>query len=355
MTYGEEFRAMRKPWILMAALCCGACATLPDNLARNVAISTRAVGLGAQQQGRERVGALRYLGGLMLTSSDPHFGGLSSMRWDRGRLGTMSDEGGSFYAFEPVEKRDRLVGVRKARATRLRGANGAPFVGKEDTDTESMDLNTPTGAHRPRTVSFGFERHDRILTYSWRHGLPVGTPHALHAAQSWFGRQPYNLGVESMAGNRQLTLMVSEGLKRDDGTASALLFRPGVEGASDPAEPEEIGIPAPGDARPSELVLVDDGHFIMLRRSWSEKAGFAVEVDWLALTRSPQGRTTASIKPIAHFAPPILTDNYEGAAIRRRGKHLYLYLISDDNFEAGQRTLLLKFELDRTLMEAAAP
>jgi hypothetical protein len=72
-------------------------------------------------------------------------------------------------------------------------------------------------------------------------------------APGWFARQPDNLGVEAMAGNRQVSLLISEGLKTPDGQASALLFRPGIAGRAHPAEPVEIGIPAPANAAPASL------------------------------------------------------------------------------------------------------
>jgi hypothetical protein len=119
------------------------------------------------------------------------------------------------------------------------------------------------------------------------------------AAPGWFARQPDNLGVEAMAGNRQVSLLISEGLKTPDGQASALLFRPGIAGRARPAEPVEIGIPAPGTRRPSELAMIDPHHFLMLRRSWSEAEGFQVELDALDLTAD-----RASIHRLAEFKPP---------------------------------------------------
>jgi hypothetical protein len=49
---------------------------------------------------------------------------------------------------------------------------------------------------------------------------------------------------------------------------------------------------------------------------------------------------------LAVLRPPMTLDNMEGVAARRTAAgETLLYLISDDNFRAGQRTLLLVFAL----------
>jgi hypothetical protein len=49
---------------------------------------------------------------------------------------------------------------------------------------------------------------------------------------------------------------------------------------------------------------------------------------------------------LAELRPPLVGENFEGIAVRRgaRGRVL-IYLVSDDNFNALQRTLLLQFSL----------
>ena len=56
----------------------------------------------------------------------------------------------------------------------------------------------------------------------------------------------------------------------------------------------------------------------------------------------------ARLRPIhlATLAPPLTVDNFEGVAARRgpQGETL-IYLVSDDNFQAAQRTYLMMFRL----------
>ena len=49
---------------------------------------------------------------------------------------------------------------------------------------------------------------------------------------------------------------------------------------------------------------------------------------------------------LADFSPPFQHDNLEGLAVQREGDSLVLWMISDDNEQWWQQTLLLKFRLD---------
>ena len=50
---------------------------------------------------------------------------------------------------------------------------------------------------------------------------------------------------------------------------------------------------------------------------------------------------------LARFARPLTVDNYEGVAVTRDADGVTLvYILSDDNFNFLQRTLLLLFRLD---------
>ncbi len=50
---------------------------------------------------------------------------------------------------------------------------------------------------------------------------------------------------------------------------------------------------------------------------------------------------------LAEFLPPVTVDNVEGVATRQdEGGETLVYVLSDDNFNAGQRTLLMMFALE---------
>jgi hypothetical protein len=58
-------------------------------------------------------------------------------------------------------------------------------------------------------------------------------------------------------------------------------------------------------------------------------------------------------QPLAELRPPLVGENFEGIAVRRAPDgRVLLYLVSDDNFIALQRTLLLQFSLPPGAMPA---
>jgi hypothetical protein len=57
----------------------------------------------------------------------------------------MSDEGAAFYAMQPRERHGRLIGIGTVSRTFLRGPDGKVLSGKQETDTESMEVNLPHG------------------------------------------------------------------------------------------------------------------------------------------------------------------------------------------------------------------
>ncbi|WP_172705004.1 esterase-like activity of phytase family protein [Sphingomonas sp. LH128] len=290
---------------------------------------------------------LRFMGAVDLTSDDARFGGLSSLRWAAGRLHSLSDQDGTWYSFRPVERGGVLVGVDEVRSTSLQDSDGAPLMGKVRSDAEAIDFvdsPCPAASCKPQAVLVTLERDHRVLRYAMRRGLPVGTPERLHGLDTWLSRQPDNEGIESLASTDGETLLISEGLRAPDGQASAMLVRPAL-GTGAVAGSIPLSVPAPGDHRPSDLVALGGGRYIMLRRSWSERQGFSVMVEELVLSESSDG-VQARTRQLHTFARPDISENFEGVAIRREGNRTFLYMIADDNFDPGSRTILAKFALE---------
>jgi len=85
----------------------------------NAPLSVQAtpVPLDPSDQGRGKVGALRFLGGLWLRSDDARFGGLSDLRVSRdgSRLTAVTDCGSGFTARLSYDVEGRIVGLGDAR------------------------------------------------------------------------------------------------------------------------------------------------------------------------------------------------------------------------------------------------
>ena len=190
-----------------------------------------------------------------------------------------------------------------------------------------------------------FERVHRIALYPEL--PPAGRPAAVGLPP---GHEPMsNEGLESLArlpDGRLLAL--SEGLtaERDGITVwqGALAAAPGLPETAGDWRP--IYLPQDADLAPVDAALGPDGLWLYwLERGWSLIGGTRVK-----LKRAPVATLQAGalLQPeeLAFLKPPLTVDNFEGLWLRRgpAGETL-ITLLSDDNFQDLQRTLLLQFEL----------
>jgi hypothetical protein len=186
-----------------------------------------------------------------------------------------------------------------------------------------------------------FEGRHRILRYP-AEGSPavaraaglVGTPLLLRAVRE-------NGGIEALTALADgRLLMLVESLTEPDARVGFL----GVDGRW-----ERIRYPKHPDFKPVEVVELPDGDLLVLERRFDLLGGFQVRL------RRVEGETVAPGAMlegpiIAHFKPPLVVDNYEAMAVRVMPRGDWrLYILSDDNFNPMQRTLLLSFEVPRTL------
>ncbi len=84
---------------------------------------------------------------------------------------------------------------------------------------------------------------------------------------------------------------------------------------------------------------------LVLERLYILRGGNVVRLKRVAAEGIRAGAVLAG-ETMAEFRPPLTVDNFEGVEARRGAKgETLIYLISDDNFNAEQRTLLMMFEL----------
>jgi hypothetical protein len=146
--------------------------------------------------------------------------------------------------------------------------------------------------------------------------------------------------MEAVTGEGMDLLILSETVPGKAGRRMGLFGQPDGKLA-------EFSWDAPDGHDPTDMSALDpgsgDGRMLVLHRSFSPLAGVSIilsEGDF----RRPPGAKVSSVE-IARLRPPLSVDNMEALAIRVEGERRYIYMLSDDNFNALQRTLLLKFEL----------
>lgn len=272
------------------------------------------------------IGPFRLAGALELHSPDKEFGGISGLAaLPDGRLLAVTDAG-QWLALRPVVTDGRLNGVSDA----VMGAYAGPGE-KWDMDGEAIAF-TPGG-----DTLISMEQQHRILVFRG-----VGPPRqqvgsiVRTATAGW----PANGGGEALAVLADGTLLwISEGATTDDGAHVALWLTPDGKTRS-------IAIPGLDGFSPTEAAVLDDGRLLLLHRRFDGVSSQAA-ISMVDLAAIRAGGSRASSRVLARWgvgdAWPV--DNMEAMALTREGGRPMLYLASDDNFNPGQRSLLLRLEI----------
>lgn len=306
----------------------------PDRSAFAISTSATQVPLNPNDEDDDQVGALIYRGGLELTSSDKHLGGLSGLiiskdgktflavsdkgHWVRGSLGY---DGKNLSSIDNVE------------IAPLLGLDGNTLPNKDWADAESLigDLDG--------TVLVSFEHMHRVWAYDLSiqgfsaRPTEVPMPTAIHES-------PSNASLEGLAqlgGETQSLFAITENARNANNDIRGWIER--SHGF------EEIGLKAHEPYNPTDLAVLPSGDILILERRFSIVGGVGMalrKLDGATLETS----STLDAQVLAELAPPHTVDNMEGLAVRQDedGRTL-IYIVSDDNFNPLQRTLLLMFEL----------
>jgi hypothetical protein len=291
-------------------------------------VTSRRFALNPADPAQDRVGRLRYLGGVELRSRDARVGGISGMRFlGDGSLMAVTDAG-DLLTLSLEEAGERLTGVRSLAIARIPGPDGQPLRGKAEADAESLELDADG------TPFIAFERRHRIMRF------PAGDrrPRPLRFAdEPWLQSLPGNGGIEAMARIGPSWLFLAEDPPAG-AHAGVLVARSGADGAYG-----RVRLDPPAGFKPTDAAAVDDRTVAILLRRFSPATGVAGAV---GLARVDHERLVLGpLELVATFAPPLSVDNLEALAIRREGERTFLYIASDDNFSPLQRSLLMKFEL----------
>lgn len=275
--------------------------------------------LSSHDSGHSRFGECEVLGILQLHwSGERWFGGFSGLAMDGDRVTAINDSGHWVGFRLAVDADGRPLGVTDGWLASLGGLDGT----RDDGDAEEV-VATPEG------FVVSFERRHRLLLYP--NGLS-GKPHSLAAPQG-FTRMPFNGGAEAVARllDGRLLIIAEES---DDDTSPAWVGRAGAW--------ERLSYRRHGLFHPSGATTLPNGDVLVLERRFTVWGWLAVRLVRLAADGIQAG-TILDGHELAVLEPPLLVDNFEGVAVRRRSSdgRLVAYLLSDDNFLPFQATLLM--------------
>jgi hypothetical protein len=301
---------------LMAVAACAAVATAtpgptsgPDHAIR---MEARHVPLGIG--GATLAPGVSYASGLILRGSELH--GLSDLKIVGDRAWAVSDFGHLVRFDIRLDRNGRLTGADSAVSRPLTGLDGAVLTPKERADAEGLAILADG------EVLVSFERDHRI----WSYGADVRSrPTPVPSPDVVF---PDNEGMEGLSADGDGWLVLGEG------GGAWLCDRGGCEPLSDP-------LPMPADGfRFTGADRDPRGGWFVVERLFIPPLNMQARVRHL----SPDGVLSA---PLIQLRPPASTDNFEGIAAVATATGTRLYLLSDDNDNFVQKTLLLAFDVRR--------
>ncbi|WP_066661818.1 MULTISPECIES: esterase-like activity of phytase family protein [unclassified Sphingomonas] len=299
-------------------------------LPRDPSIRATQVTLRVGDTKQTRLGGLTFLGGVALDGPGHAFGGFSAMAVDGDRFMLLSD-GGNIVSFT-------MGADWTARAVRFAELPAGPGKGwrKQDRDSESLTTDPATGQ-----IWVGFERANAIWRYE--RGFARAQGHATPPALSNWSS---NGGAEAMVRLRDGRFIVLAEDRKGDaaGTVRGIMF------SSDPVAAPRRGFAfsyrPPRGFKPTDMAELPDGRIAVLNRRFALPLSFTATLTLIPRRAIRRGAIVTG-REVARFEGPVLHDNFEALAVVREGRDTILWIASDDNQLFLQRSLLLKFRLNR--------
>ena len=288
----------------------------------------------------EPVQGLVYRGGLQLNSATDTFGGLSAIGFvgTDGKLVTVSDRGNFISGqliYDDAGAPLSLIGVQIAP---IQNSRGADLPNDFARDAEALTIiDRPDGRS---AVRVGFENLTRVADFHLENGVPVGPASEVTIPQ-WLAGAQTNDSLEAVclappaspiAGS---TLLLTEGVVAGDGAHAAFLLGKNDKGP--------LSYLSGARTSPTDCAFLPNGDLLVLERG----------VVLISFSARLVRIKAADVKAGAQMSGEVLfegtggdLDNMEGVAVHMTpAGESRITLISDDNFNDWERSLLLEFSL----------
>jgi hypothetical protein len=289
---------------------------------------------------RVRFGALEFRGGLALTSDFAAFGGISGLHVDADGAHILAvTDNGSWLKARMVYRDGRLDGLADAEMAPLLGENGKPLATQRAYDSESL-------AQIGDAFYVGIERIERIVRFPAKdgfaaHGKAIATPPDFKSFK-------FNKSLECLASPPpgqpfagKLIAVTEESLD-EAGNHRSFVLDPAARNA---AGTLRFTVKRSDDFDISDCTILPPGDLLLLERSYSPLRGVAMRIRRVPVTDIKEGAVVDG--PVLIKADlGYQIDNMEGIAVTRNAAgETIITLVSDDNFSAIQRNILLQFAL----------
>lgn len=288
-----------------------------------------------------RFGALEFLGGLTLSSPVPDFGSWSGLDFaPDGRTIYAVADTGEWFTARLVEDNGRLTGIEAPMIAPMLGDDGRPVTAKKDADAEGLRIVARDGA---LTALVSFEQAPAVRLFALAPDVSDAAPRRF-GLPAFVNRIPPDQGLEAIAVAPPdgrfagATVVLAErALDRNRNHRGFVLDGP-LAGA--------FSIVRSGDFDITDAAFLPAGDLLVLERRFSLATGFAMRIRRIDGASIAPGATVDGTVLI-EAAGGYQIDNMEGLAVRETGDgRIVLDLISDDNQNLLQRTVLLQFALN---------
>lgn len=283
-----------------------------------------------------RFGQLEFRGGLELASKSPFFGGLSAIHLDAqgSRLVGVTDKG-AWLSARIVYRSGRPAGIVDAEMAPILGPRGRPLAASGWYDSEAL---TEGGGK----FYVGIERVEQIVRFDLaRNGLGArGEPITVPPDFKTFTR---NKSIECLtvppqgAPQSGALITITERSLDAAGNIRAFVLKDD--------RVVRFAVRRSGEFDVTDCAILPQGDLLLLERRYSLITSLGMRIRRIPLAAIKAGAVIdGDVLILADLAHQI--DNMEGIAVHRdaRGDTI-ITLVSDDNFSAIQRTLLLQFRL----------
>lgn len=313
------------------------------SLIRPIELNAQPLRWNPEDRNDIKAGELEYAGGLELTSTDKAFGGWSGLAVsaDGAMLVAVSDEAHWLSAQIIYDEKGRLAGLADAHMAPLRDLKGRPIASKVMGDAEGLAI---TGADPITGEAYvSFERHHRVWRYDFAAKGFDAVPSQI-VTERQLGGMPGNSGIEALTtllpetgGDNQPLLALSEDARNNSGERKAFL----IEGR----KVERLTTKLDDPFKPTDVARLPNGDFLILERSFSLLAGPGMELRQVSAADVSAGATLDG-RVLMQANNRRMIDNMEGLAVRADEKgEVLVYVMSDDNYNTLQKSLLMMFRM----------
>ena len=322
-----------------AALAGQAIAQRPQAFARATPISITATPIdrfSVSDPDRSRFGALAFRSGLDLRAATSGFGGFSGLWRSSGGRDLIALADNAQWLRARVETAEgRLSGLTDAVMAPLLLDSGTPLRRTRFYDTEGLAVSGDT-------VFVGVERSHGVIRFAWTReggparGQPIPVPESLQDLPGNNGLEAIGVAPPQSPLSGALIAVAERARPGGDAPTQGFILTGPRRGSFDVVRSGAYDI--------SDLAFLPNGDVLLLERRFSLFGGFSVRLRRVARDAIRPGASVDGVVIYESDASHQI-DNMEGLAVHQESGETILTMISDNNFNSFQRTVLLEFAL----------